>query len=296
MTHRVLLGGLGCLLALTACTSDPASPDLPDPSDPPAAGGDVDRVPGQVIDADSIAVSPDGASIAAGCADELCLWSTADGTVTATYDGGNVVAWGPDLIATSGLDGDRATIDLLSPDDGTVVRTIDGHEVEDAQDAVGVGITALEFSPDGTLLASAGHDGTVRLWSVEDGSPVVTITVQDPRSLAFDPDGGELTVGTPGGSAQVFQVPSGVRTETLVPGGGGVAPYRFARSVDGTLAYTVAGDDAVHVGRTELTGHEDQPRAVAWAPGGRTLYSASPSELFAWDPESGELIREFEVP
>ena len=294
MISRLTLGLAAGALVLAGCSSkSPAAEPSPTPAPPM---GDVDRVPGQVLDADSLAVSPDGASLAAGCGDELCVWSTADGSITATYDGGNVVAWGPDLIATSGFDGDTATVDLLSPDDGSVVATMAGHEVEDAQDAVGVGAPALAFRPDGPRLASAGHDDTVRLWSVEDRRETATIDVSEPRAVVFSPDGRRVAVRSADGSLATFDAETGTPSDdTFLPARELAAAYRFAVT-DGALAFTVADDLAVHVGRTELLGHEDQPRAVAWSPDGATLYSASPSELFAWDPASGERVRAFEVP
>lgn len=304
---------LGGALALAACGSDPP------------VGGDVDLGPGAVVDADSIAVSPDGTRLAAGCGSQLCVWNTADGALAATYNGGSVVAWSPrgDLIATSGVADARATVVLLDAAGGTVVRTLVGHDVANAQDAVGVGVTDLAFSPDGSTLASSGHDGSVRLWSVSDGSEVATLETagDDPDALAFSPDGHLLAVAAPESAVEVWSLDSRSKVGTLgsepqgdvvwrpdggvlvtatrAPGAGAgvhswdpatllenddpiqVAAYRLAFSPDGaSLAMTVKGDPTVVVespGGTpaRLTGHTDQPRAVAWSPDGRTVYTAS---------------------
>ena len=52
-------------------------------------------------------------------------------------------------------------------------------------------IAALAVSPDGTMLASASWDHTVRLWPLAGGAPrVLEGHTQNVNGVAFSPDGG----------------------------------------------------------------------------------------------------------
>jgi len=64
------------------------------------------------------------------------------------------------------------------------------------------------YSPDGTWLASAGNDGTVRLWDSMTGESTAVLTGHADRvnALAVSPDGDWLATVVPGGEIQVWNV------------------------------------------------------------------------------------------
>jgi len=85
------------------------------------------------------------------------------------------VQYSPDgsIIASGGDDG---TIKLWRAADGMLLRTLTGHQAPPPQYQAVATIRSLSFSLDGTLLASAGNDNSVLVWSVADGSVVRTLS------------------------------------------------------------------------------------------------------------------------
>nr|WP_300048317.1 hypothetical protein [uncultured Nocardioides sp.] len=196
-------------LALTGC-SDDSGGAMTDGVD--TGSGDVVEVPGVPFTGDSAALSPDGSRIAVPCDGELCLWSTAEGTLADRWAGGGVVAWGTGgLVATDRVDGGTVSVVLVDDATGDEVGTVEAYAAEVVQDGPGVGMRDLAFSPDGQTLAGAGADGVVRLWSVDDPAEVTELDPEGeaPVAVAFSSDGSALAVASSDAPVTVVDVGSG---------------------------------------------------------------------------------------
>lgn len=106
----------------------------------------------------------------------------------------NAVAFGPDWIATGSHD---RTI-VVRDESGHLLRRLEGHTGP---------VLALAARPDGSLLASAGADRTLRFWDPRTGDLKRSIANHGDRigALAFSPDGRYLASGSRDRTVRIWQ-------------------------------------------------------------------------------------------
>jgi len=158
-------------------------------------------------------------------------------------------------------------------------------------------VTDIEFNADGSMLASASLDETVRIWNVEDWSSALTLGPHptDVYCAAFGGTGEspQLVSGTFGGWVRVWELESGQLT---MEWRGHDAPVRGACfSPDGTLLATTSEDHTIKLWNTRdwsevrsLRGHTDGVHSPVFSPDGSRLATCSRDRTIRlWDVESG---------
>ena len=153
------------------------------------------------------------------------------------------------------------------------------------------------WSPDGTLIATGGSNGLLKIWDAMTGQLILTCedcSVALIDAVVWSPDGRRLASASRDKRARVWDASSGQCLLTY--NGHSDLVWAVAWSPDGRRLASASRDHTVQVweaasGKPFLSynGHSSSVRAVAWSPDGRRLASASYDHTVqVWNAASGK--------
>lgn len=157
-------------------------------------------------------------------------------------------------------------------------------------------IRALAYSPDGRQLASAGHDGTIRIWESDTLKllRILLVHTQVVYSLAWSPDGKSLASGGLDNSVRVWDIEQGQAIYSL---DGYLDPvYGVAWSPRGDKLASIDGNGTVAIWQAAtaktlhtIHDHSKTGYAVAWSRDGKILASGGADyTIHLHDGETGK--------
>ena len=234
----------------------------------------------------ALAFSPDGKQVAVAMGGRVELRRSPDGRARKTLAGlpgkVNAVHFSPDgkqLVAAGGIPGLNGAASLWEVRSGKRLREFGGHR-DTLFDA--------EFSPDGSLLATAGYDRAIRLWQVADGKLLRTISGHNGAvfDLAFDLSGTVLASASADQTVKLWRVADGLRLDTLNQPQGELNAVVF--TPDGRHILAAGADKRIHLWRFVSTNtpalnpvaesrfaHEAAITAFTLSADGRSLFTAA---------------------
>ncbi|WP_194838594.1 hypothetical protein [Nocardia sp. XZ_19_369] len=212
-----------------------------------------------VLSATSIAFRPHTRQLAVSNKNGIQLWDVTDtahprqlatppGPTTKAPD----LAWSPggEELAAAGAGGAlRWTVSA----DGTSSTSISTLPTSKAEGAT-LAATAVAYSPDGSLIATASQDATVLIWDRRIGNtdPVAQVTMANPSStvqdLAFDNSSSKLAVATKNAEAFILDI-SNSAAPRITQRASGFNSYvnSVAFNGDGTILAAGSSDNTVRL-------------------------------------------------
>jgi WD40 repeat protein len=162
-------------------------------------------------------------------------------------------------------------------------------------------VYGVVYSPDGSLLATAGKDGSVRLWDAATGAALGVLSGHggEVNALAVAPDGAALASTSDDGTLRLWDLAG--RCPSLVLGHGSGPLYGVAFSPDSRTVAAGGGDGTVHLWDTRdgheianFPAHTNGVEALTFSPnGGRLASAGADGTVRLWEVPAGRRQAEF---
>ncbi len=199
--------------------------------------------------------------------------------------------------------GENKLVTLRDPNTLAVRETLSGHS--------GL-VYDIAFSPDSKRLASASADGTVRVWSVYQGTLVAAYDAfgtrrSNIRSLVYSADGREIATGSEDGTIMLWNVAEEKVRKILPTQPLPVLCVRY--SPDGSLLATSTGmnqrpqemgelrlwnsDTGEEVAKLE--GHTSEIKRIAFDTSGRRMASIGDRSIIVWNVAERSIQTRFQA-
>lgn len=242
----------------------------------------------------SVAFSPDGATLSAASLNVIGLWDTETWEEIATpkpleVNGAHSVAFSPDGKTLAAAAGSVRLWDTATWDQIARLHTPSWRSR----------YLCVAFSPDGATLAAGNTDGLVMLWDTATWEEIITLEAGHSmyvNSLAFSPDGTTLAAASSDHTVRVWDTASGVEITVLGTNGGLGDAVAF--SPDGATLFASHSRDVKRwrVASWEELGygfghHRNSVNALAPTPDGSAVASGDElGDVHVWDAGEAHIM------
>jgi WD40 repeat protein len=224
----LITGGFDPVVRFRDVASGAETRSLKPPPNPRARPGDIDLI-------SSFAFTREGRRLLTASSGGLCLWDLVSGKLAWSVGGGtnSSIAMSPDgkQIVSGGF---QRLLTYRNPATGNVEATV---VVPQRVNVGSPGTTAIAFSPDGSMMATAHRDGVLRLWDAATHNVIGWLEGHADLvwALDFSRDGNWLISGSSDQTVRVWEVATG-QEATRFSGKGWIRDVHFSRDQKTILA------------------------------------------------------------